>query len=124
MRNEEVNIGVSRRIIYAPMEVPVRLEKLRVKFDVALDVNRASRRSELGNLRKKVLLRRWRKIHARLRAQMRGKELCITLNSDALHGVLGELFSFPGHLLFVREEPPKTNANQSEHNDEDNNDLP
>ena len=57
MRNEEVNVGVSRRIIYACLEVPVRLEKLGVKFDVALDVNRASRRSELGNLGKKILLR-------------------------------------------------------------------
>ncbi len=52
MRNEQVKVGVSRRIIYAPVEVPVRLEKLRVKFDVALDVDRTSRRSELGNLRK------------------------------------------------------------------------
>ena len=41
MRNEEVNIGVSRRIIYACLEVPVRLEKLGVKFDLALDVYRA-----------------------------------------------------------------------------------
>src|SRR5438128_5743304 len=99
MRNDEVNIGVSRRIIYASLEVPVRLEKLRIKLDVALDVNRASRRPELGNLRKKVLLRRKRKIHPRLRTQMRGEEFYITLNGDALHGVLGELFSFPGHLL-------------------------
>ena len=68
MRNEEINICVSGRIIYAPLEVPVRLEKLRVKLDVALDVYRASRRPKLGNLRKKVLLRRCREIHVRCRA--------------------------------------------------------
>ena len=124
MRNDEVNIGVSGRIIYARLEGPVWLEKLRVKFDVALDIDRPRRRAELGNLREKVLLSRLRKIHARLRAQMRVEEVYVPLNNDALDRVPGELFSFPGHLLFVGGEVPKTNANQCQHNDENNNDLP
>jgi len=124
MRNGEVKVGVSCRIVYPCLEVPVRLEELRVKLDLALDVNRASRRSELGNLRKKILLRGLRKIHARLRAQMRVEEVYITLNNDALGSVPSELFSFPGHFLFGGAEPPITNANQSQYNDEDNNDLP
>ena len=124
MRNGEVNVRIFCRIIYARLKVPVRFEKLRIKFDVALDINRASRRSELGNLRKKVLLRRWRKIYPRLRAQMRVKKINIALDNDALDSVPGELFSFPGRFLFGGAEPPITNANQSQHNDENNNDLP
>jgi hypothetical protein len=55
---------------------------------------------------------------------MRVEEVYITLNNDALGSVPSELFSFPGHFLFGGAEPPITNANQSQYNDEDNNDLP
>src|SRR6266542_5271956 len=92
MRNDQINISVSCWIIYSRVEVPVRLEKLRVKLDLALDVNLSNRRSELGNLCKKLLLRRRRKIHPRMRTQTRCEEVRITLNSDALDGVLANCF--------------------------------
>jgi hypothetical protein len=68
MRNAEVKIGVSCRVIYPRVEGTVRLEKLRLKFHLALQINRADRRSHLNNFVHKFLLRRDWEIHARLRA--------------------------------------------------------
>jgi hypothetical protein len=52
------------------MERPVRLEELRVKFNLALNVNRANRRSKLHNLVHKLLLcSRGGEGHAHLRAE-------------------------------------------------------
>src|SRR5438876_7218863 len=106
------------------MEVSSRLEKVLLKLDVALDVNRANRRSKLSNFGHKLLLCRRRKIHARRRTQSRCEKVQIVLDSDALDRFLGEFFSFLGHGLFVGQEPPKPNPNQSQHDDEQGNYLP
>jgi len=66
MRNREVKIGIFRRVIYARMKAASRLEELRLKRDVSLHVDCTYRLPELGNLIHKLLLRRNRKIHARL----------------------------------------------------------
>jgi len=68
MRNDEVKIGVLCRVIYACMEATVRLEKLRLEFNLALQINRGGGRSHLHNFIHKFLLRRDWEIHARLRA--------------------------------------------------------
>ena len=52
------------------------------------------------------------------------KKVNIMLDNNLLDRVPCELLPFPGYLLFVGVKPPKTYANQSQHNDEDNNDLP
>ena len=66
MRNAQIKIGVFYRVIYPRVEVTLRLEKLRLKFHLALQINRADRRSHLHNFVHKLLLRRNRKIHPRL----------------------------------------------------------
>ena len=71
MRNGEIYIGVSRWIIYSRMERTMRLEELRLKLNLALNVYRANRRSKLHNLVHKLLLcSRGGEGHAHLRAEM------------------------------------------------------
>jgi len=57
MRNDEVKIGVLCRVIYTGMEATVRLEKLRLEFNLALQINRGGGRSHLHNFIHKFLLR-------------------------------------------------------------------
>jgi len=66
MRNADVKIGVSCRVIYPRVEGTVRLEKLRLEFNLALQINRGGGRSHLHNFIHKFLLRRDWEIHARL----------------------------------------------------------
>jgi len=66
MRNDEVKIGVLCRVIYACMEATVRLEKLRLEFNLALQINRGGGRSICTISFNKFLLRRDGEIHARL----------------------------------------------------------
>jgi len=54
---------------------------------------------------------------------MRGKEINITLNDNALHSVFAKFPALLCHFLFVREEPPKADADQREGDDQDTNDL-
>jgi hypothetical protein len=123
MRNAEVNFGVFCGIIYPATEAASRLEKLRLKRDIAFHVNSTYRRSVPCDLVNKLLLRRNREIHARLRTQIRCEEIDIVLNENALHGLFAERTALLRHRLFVREEPPKPGANQSQHDDEHNNYL-
>lgn len=70
MRDGQVHIGVPRWIIDSPMERAVRLEKLRIEFDFALNIDWTNRRAELHNLVHKLLLRsRGGEGHAHLRAE-------------------------------------------------------
>ena len=78
------------------MERAVWLEELRIKFNLALNIDRANRRAELQNLVHELLLRRSRKIHARLRTEPRIKEINIVLDSNFLERFVGEISSFFG----------------------------
>jgi hypothetical protein len=70
MRDGQIHIGVSRWIIYPRVERTVWLEELRSKFNFALNVGWANRRSELRNLVHKLLLcSRGGEGHAHLRAE-------------------------------------------------------
>src|SRR5205814_7812647 len=85
MRDREVHISVSRWIIYPRVERPVWLKELGIKFSRALNIDRANRRSEPDNLDHEHLLRRSRKIHARLRTEPRIEKINIVLDSNFLY---------------------------------------
>jgi hypothetical protein len=124
MRNGEVHVRVSRWIIDPRMERPVWLEELRLKFNLALNVDRPNRRPEPHNLVYELYLRRRRKIHARLRAEPRIEEIRIVLDSNFLERFVGKVSSFFGRILFVGIKPPPRATKQGHHNNEQNNDLP
>ena len=106
------------------MERPVWLEELRIKFNLALNINRANRRTELHNLVHKLLLCRCRKIHAGLRTEPRIEEIGVVLDSNFLDRFLAKLRSFFSRILFVGIKPPPRATKQRQHDDEQNNDLP
>jgi hypothetical protein len=106
------------------MERPVRLEELRLKFNLALNIDRPDRRSELHNLVHELLLRRSRKIHARLRTEPQIEEITIVLDRNFLERFLGKLTSFFGRILFVGIKPPPCATKQRHHDDEQNHNLP
>ena len=54
---------------------------------------------------------------------MRTEKINVVLNCNALHGLFAKRTALLRHRLFVREEPPKPGANQSQHDDEQNNYL-
>jgi hypothetical protein len=89
-----------------------------------LNIDRANRRSELHNLVHEFLLRRSRKIHARLRTEPRIEKNSVVLDSNFLECVLGKLCSFFGRILFAGRKPPPRATKQREHDDEQNHDLP
>jgi len=72
----------------------VWLEELRIKFNLALNIDRANRCSEPHNLVHEFLLRRSRKIHARLRTEPRIEEISVVLDSNFLERFVGEISSF------------------------------
>ena len=106
------------------MERPVRLEELGIKFNLALNVHWANRGPELHNLVHELLLRRRRKIHARLRTEPRIKKINIVLNSNFLERVPGKCCSFPGCILFIGVKPPPRATKQRQYDDQQNYDLP
>ena len=106
------------------MERPVWLKELRVKFNLALNIDRANRRSEPHNLAHKLLLRRSRKIHARLRTEAGIKKIDIVLDSNFLERFVRKVSSLFGRILFVGIEPPPGATKQRQHDNENNNDLP
>ena len=106
------------------MERSVWFEELRLKFNLALNVDRPNWRAELHNLVHEFLLRRRRKIHARLWTEPRIEEITIVLDSNFLERFLGKICSFLGRILFVGIKPPPSATKQRQHNDEQNNDLP
>ena len=125
MRNGEIHIGVSRWIIYPRVERAVRLEELRIKFNLALNVNRANRRSKLHNLVHKLLLcSRGGEGHAHLRAEPCDEKIAVVLDSNFLERFLGKRCSFFGRILFVGIKPPPRATKQRQHNDEQNHNLP
>lgn len=123
MRNGDVDLGEPCRVIDACMEVPSRFKKLRLKLNVALNINRANRRSELRNLGNKLLLRRWRELPAARRTQPRCEEREIVLNGDALDRFPAKFTPFLCHGLLIGEEPPSPGADHREQDDQDNDDL-
>ena len=123
VRDGQVHIGVSRRIVNTRIERPVRLEELRIKFNLALNVDRPDRRSEPHNLVHKLLLRRSRKIHARLRTEPRIEEINIVLDSNFLDRLVGKISSFFGRILFVGIKPPPRATKQHQYDDEQNHNL-
>jgi hypothetical protein len=106
------------------MERPARLKELRLKFNLALNIDRANRRSELHNLIHELLLRRSGKIHARLRTEPRIEEINIVLDSNFLERFVGELSSLFGRILFVGIKPPPCATKQHHYDDEQNHNLP
>jgi hypothetical protein len=106
------------------MERPVWLEELRIKFNLALNIDRPNRRAQLHNLIHEFLLRRSRKIHARLRTEPRIEEIGVVLDTNFLERFLSKRCSFPGRILFVGIKPPPRATKQRQHNDKQNNDLP
>ena len=106
------------------MERPVWLEELRIKFNLALNIGRTDRRAEPHNLIHEFLLRRSRKIHARLRTEPRIEVINIVLDSNFLGRFLGKRCSFCGRILFVGIKPPPRATKQRQHNNEQNNNLP
>jgi hypothetical protein len=88
------------------MERPVWLEELGIKFNLALDVGRANRGTELHNLVYELLLRRSRKIHACLGTEPGIEEVDVVLDSNLLDRLVGKVFSFLGRTLFVGIKPP------------------
>jgi len=106
------------------MERPVWLEELRIKFNLALNIDRPNRRAELHNLIHEFLLRRSRKIHARLRTEPRIEEIGVVLDTNFLERFLGKRCSFFGRILFAGIKPPPRATKQRQHDDEQNNDLP
>jgi hypothetical protein len=105
------------------MERPVWLEELRIKFNLALNVDRANRGPEFHDLIHELLLRRRRKIHARLRTEPRIKKISVVLDGNFLDSVLGKCCSFPGCILFIGIKPPPRATKQRQHDDQQNNDL-
>ena len=97
---------------------------MRIKFNLALNVDRANRGSEFHDLVHELLLRRRRKIHARLRTKPRIEEISVVLDSNFLERFLGKLCSFFGRILFAGIKPPPRATKQRQHYDEQNNDLP
>src|SRR5262245_37043605 len=106
MRDGDVHIGVFRWIIYPRLERPVGLEEMRLEFDLALNVDRTDRRSEPRHLADELLLRRRRKIHARLRTEPRIEKINIMLDSNFLERFVRKVSSFFGRTLFVGIKPP------------------
>ena len=106
------------------MERAVWLEELRIKFNLALNINRPNRRAELHNLVHEFLLRRSRKIHARLRTEPRIEEIGVVLDSNFLERFLGKRCSFFGRILFVGIKPPPRATKQRQHNNKQNHNLP
>ncbi len=106
------------------MERPVWLEELRIKFNLALNVDRANGGTEVHNFFHELLLRRSRKIHARLRTEPRIKEINVMLDRNFLERFVGKLSSFFGRILFAGIKPPPRATKQRQHDDEQNNDLP
>ena len=96
MRDGQIHIGVSRRVINPGMKRSAWLEELGSKLDFPLNVGRANRRSELRNLIHKLLLRRSGKIHARLGTEPRIEEINVVLDSDFVNGFPGEICPFLG----------------------------
>ena len=94
------------------------LEELGIKFNLALNVGRANRGSELHNLVHKLRLRRCGKIHARLRTEPSIKEINVVLHSNFLDRFLGKFCSFLGCILFVGIKVPPRATEQRQHNDE------
>jgi len=86
MGNGEVNLGVFGGIIYARLKRAMRLEKLRLEFDLALHIDLANRRSVPANFIDKLLLRSRRgEVHTGLRTKARRKKVQITLNDNFLN---------------------------------------
>ena len=106
------------------MERPVWLEELRIKFNLALNIDRPNWRAQLHDLVHELLLRRSRKIHARLRTEPRIEEIGVVLDTNFLDRVPGKCCSFPGCILFIGIKPPPRAPKQRQHNDQQNNDLP
>ena len=106
------------------MERPVWLEELRIKFNLALNIDRPNRRAQLHNLIHEFLLRRSRKIHARLRTEPRIEEIGVVLDTNFLERFLGKPYSFPGRILFVGIKPPPRATKQRQYNDDQNHNLP
>jgi hypothetical protein len=125
VRNGEIHIGVSRWIIDPRVERAVWLKELRVKFNLALNVNRANRRSKLHNLVHKLLLcSRGGEGHAHLRAEPGDEKIAVVLDSNFLGRVSGKCCSFPGRIVFVGIKPPPRTTKQRQDNDEQNHHLP
>src|SRR5262245_48377809 len=120
MRNGQVHIGVSGWIVYPRMKRAVWLEKLRLKFNLALNVHRADWRSKPHNFVHELLLRRSRKIHARLRTEPRIKEINVMLDSNFLERFPCESVPFLGRGLLVGVKPPPCANKQQHQNDEHN----
>jgi len=89
-----------------------------LEFDLALNIGRTDRRSEPHNLTHELLLRRRRKIHARLRTKPRIEKIDIMLDSNFLERLAGKVFSFFGRILFVGIKVPPRATKQRQHNDE------
>jgi hypothetical protein len=107
------------------VERAVRLEELRIKFNLALNVNRANRRSKLHNLVHKLLLcSRGGEGHAHLRAEPCDEKIAVVLDSNFLNCLLAKLRSFPGRILFIGVKPPPRATKQRQHNDQQDHDLP
>ena len=123
MGNGQTDIGGFCRVIYPAGEGASRLEKLRLKRDVSFHVGGTHRRSVPCNLVDELLLRRNRKIHARLRTQIRAEEINIVLNENALNGIPAECLALLLHFLLVRVEPPNSAAHQCQQDNDHNNDL-
>ena len=106
------------------MKRSVRLEKLRLKFNLALNIDRPNRRSLPHNLVHELLLCRCRKIHAGLRTEPRIEEINIVLDRNFLERFLSKIRSFLGRILFVGIKPPPRATKQRQYNDEQNHNLP
>jgi hypothetical protein len=106
------------------MERPVWLEELRLKFDLALNIDRPNRRAQLHNLIHEFLLGRSRKIHALLRTEPRIEEISVVLDRNFLDRFLGKPCSFLGRILFVGIKPPPRATKQRQHDDDQNHNLP
>jgi hypothetical protein len=89
-----------------------------------LNVHRPNGSPELHNLVHELLLRRSRKIHARLRTEPRIKKINIVLTSNFLGRFPGKRCSFPGCILLIRIKPPPSATKQRQYDDQQNNDLP
>jgi hypothetical protein len=124
VRNGEIHIGVSRLIIDPRVERAVWLKELLVKFNLALNVNRANRRSKLHNLVHKLLLcSRGGEGHAHLRAEVLDEKIAVVLDSNFLNCLLSEVSSFLGRILFSGVKPPPRATKQRQHDDEQNHNL-
>jgi hypothetical protein len=106
------------------MERPVWFKKLRLKFNLALDIDRSNRCSEPHNFIHKLLLRGRRKVHARLGTKPRIKEIHVVLDRDVLDRFFSERCPFFGAHLPLRVKPPPRTKKQCQHDDKQNNDLP